>query len=180
MQVSTSLTHFLNSFLSIGSNNGKLNRRSASVEFILENGQIKSRPSSINKNVSVSPRQGVYDAKDIQIDRKVINAIKKRTQAALRQTMQVSQGLKSPRTYKATSPMTSRTKASKTNINGCVAYNKADVQRIKQKASKCRAKENVAQTYDSTNKDRSLKSVKNNSTPSSLRRGNFERNVKAQ
>lgn len=62
-------------------------RRSASLEMILENGKINSRPNRYNSNLSLSPRPDVFELKEIDLDKKMMKVIKERTRAALRQTI---------------------------------------------------------------------------------------------
>lgn len=80
-------------------------RRNASLEIILENGKINSH-RGYEAKMNTSPRPGVFELKDIGINKQIITAIKKRTRAALQQTIQGEKKLKKNGTYKVFSPKT--------------------------------------------------------------------------
>lgn len=61
-----------------------VHRRSASLEYILEN-EIHSRPNW-------ERRPQLFEAKEIPIDHKILRAVKKRTRDAFRQTMHKNKG----------------------------------------------------------------------------------------
>jgi hypothetical protein len=54
--------------------------------------------------MNTSPRPGVFELKDIGINKQIITAIKKRTRAALQQTIKGEKKLKKNGTYKLFSP----------------------------------------------------------------------------
>lgn len=71
----------------------RMSRRNASLEIILENGQMKSHRDFKPKK-GLSPGPEVYESTDIKITNNMVNTIQKRARAAFKQAMQGEQKFK--------------------------------------------------------------------------------------
>jgi len=128
---------------------------------MLENGQINSCTSHKKINLATTPRPGVYELKDINIDKKVIRVIKKRTRDAFRQTLVGKEKLKSSGVYKVASPLPAKNTNKKTNRKSVTIRSRLQANFGQPNNSVIPKNQNIQELlFDSLNGKKSLKTTK--------------------